>query len=111
MHTLDHPSPNQIRIDDVLSALADPMRRRIVAQLAEGHDDQACIAFELPISKSTSTDHFRVLREAGVIEQRYQGSAILNRLRCGTLDHSFPGLLNAIVRAERKASTASTSLT
>ncbi|MFK0003025.1 ArsR/SmtB family transcription factor [Paenarthrobacter sp. NPDC090520] len=106
MRTLEHPSADQIRIDDVLSALADPMRRRIVTQLANGHDDQACIAFELPISKSTSTHHFRVLREAGVIEQRYQGTAIMNRLRCDTLDELFPGLLRAVLLAGRTAPTA-----
>ena len=103
MRTLEHPTPERIRIDNVLSALADPIRRRIVDQLADGHDDQACIAFELPVSKSTSTHHFRVLREAGVIEQRYQGTAILNTLRCDVLDQLFPGLLKAVVAAERSA--------
>ena len=66
-------------LDTVLSALADPVRRTIVAQLAHGHDDQACIAFSLPVSKSTSTHHFRVLREAGVISQQYRGTSILER--------------------------------
>lgn len=103
MRTLDHPTPEQIQINTVLSALADPIRRRIVDQLADGHDDQACIAFELPVSKSTSTHHFRVLREAGVIEQRYQGTAILNTLRCDVLDQLFPGLLDAVIIAERSA--------
>lgn len=101
MRTLDHPTPEQIEIDMVLSALADPIRRRIVDQLADGHDDQACIAFELPVSKSTSTHHFRVLREAGIIEQRYQGTAILNTLRCDVLERIFPGLLGAVIAAER----------
>jgi len=101
MRTLDHPTPHEIQIDAVLSALADPIRRRIVNQLADGHDDQACIAFELPVSKSTSTHHFRVLREAGIIEQHYQGTAILNTLRSEVLDGLFPGLLDAVIRAER----------
>ncbi|WP_353713671.1 helix-turn-helix transcriptional regulator [Arthrobacter sp. K5] len=103
MRTLDHPMPDHIRIDTVLSALADPIRRRIVNQLADGHDDQACIAFALPVSKSTSTHHFRVLREAGIIEQRYQGTAILNSLRRAALDQLFPGLLEAVIAAERSA--------
>ncbi|WP_284989560.1 helix-turn-helix transcriptional regulator [Arthrobacter sp. efr-133-TYG-120] len=101
MRTLDHPTPHEIQIDTVLSALADPIRRRIVNQLANGHDDQACIAFELPVSKSTSTHHFRVLREAGIIEQHYQGTAILNTLRSEVLDVLFPGLLDAVIHAER----------
>jgi len=86
-------------LDAVLSALADPIRLAIVRQLADGHDDQACIAFELPVSKSTSTHHFRVLREAGVISQHYRGTAILNGLRSDALNERFPGLLEAILAA------------
>ncbi|MFC7329753.1 ArsR/SmtB family transcription factor [Marinactinospora rubrisoli] len=101
MRILEHPDPDDIGIDAVLAALADPMRRQIVCRLAEGHTDMACIAFELPVSKSTSTHHFRVLREAGVIRQRYQGTAILNSLRADDLNARFPGLLDAIITAQR----------
>ncbi|PNH78170.1 transcriptional regulator [Arthrobacter sp. AFG20] len=109
MRILEHPEPDKIQIDMVLSALADPIRRRIVNQLADGHDDQACIAFELPVSKSTSTHHFRILREAGIIEQRYSGTAILNTLRSDVLDELFPGLLTAIITAERSTAIRSAS--
>ncbi len=98
--TLEHPDTVELNLDTVLSALADPIRRRIVVQLANGHQDQACIGFKLPVSRSTSTHHFRVLRLAGVIEQRYQGTAILNSLRAACLEERFPGLLSAIVAAE-----------
>ena len=100
MRTLDHPDVQEIALDQVLSALADPIRRVIVRQLAGGHDDQACIAFDLPVTKSTSTHHFRVLREAGVITQRYRGTAILNCLREEDLGARFPGLLDAVLVAE-----------
>lgn len=100
MRTLAHPDIGDITLDQVLSALADPIRRRIVQQLAGGHDDQACIAFDLPVTKSTSTHHFRVLREAGVISQRYSGTAILNCLRADDLAGRFPGLLDAVLMAE-----------
>lgn len=109
MRTLDHPDVQEIALDQVLSALADPIRRTIVAQLADGHDDQACIAFELPVTKSTSTHHFRVLREAGVISQRYRGTAILNCLREEDLAQRFPGLLDAVLAAERPGSDAATT--
>lgn len=101
MRNLIHPEQNELKLDAVLSALADPVRRRIVSQLSDGHDDQACIAFELPVSKSTSTHHFRVLREAGVIEQRYQGTSILNTLREADLEARFPGLLPSVLLAAR----------
>lgn len=99
MRTLEHPQTADLHLDAVLSALADPIRRMIVRQLADGHTEQACIAFCLPVGKSTSTHHFRVLREAGVIEQRYHGTAILNSLRSADLEARFPGLLPAILAA------------
>lgn len=99
MRTLDHPSMQDVQLDTVLAALSDPIRRRIVSQLANGHDDQACIAFELPVSKSTSTHHFRVLREAGIIDQHYRGTSILNTLRTEELAQRFPGLLEAVIAA------------
>jgi len=99
MRSLEHPEPEEMTLDAVLSALADPIRLTIVRQLAGGHDDQACIAFDLPVSKSTSTHHFRVLREAGVISQHYRGTAILNGLRGDALNQRFPGLLDAILAA------------
>lgn len=103
MRTLAHPDRGELQLDAVLSALSDPVRRRIVGQLADGPDDQACIAFQLPVSKSTSTHHFRILREAGVIGQRYRGTAILNSLRATDLEAQFPGLLQAVLAARNEA--------
>ncbi|MBD7994594.1 helix-turn-helix transcriptional regulator [Arthrobacter sp. Sa2CUA1] len=97
---LAHPDITSVSLDTVLAALADPIRREIITQLSTGHNDQACIAFELPVSKSTSTHHFRVLREAGLITQRYEGTAILNTLRCADMESRFPGLLGAVIKAE-----------
>lgn len=97
---LHHPDRDEIQLEAVLSALADPVRLRIVRALAEGHDDMACIAFDLPVSKSTSTHHFRVLREAGVIRQHYEGTSRLSRLREEDLEARMPGLLTAVLNAE-----------
>ena len=51
------------------------------------------------MTKSTCTHHFKVLREAGVIEQRQQGTSRLNSLRREDLDARFPGLLDTILAA------------
>lgn len=99
MRTLAHPSRSELQLDAVLFALSDPVRRQIVGQLADTAGDQACSAFQLPVSKSTSTHHFRVLREAGVIEQHYRGTAILSSLRAADLEAKFPGLLRAVLQA------------
>jgi DNA-binding transcriptional ArsR family regulator len=82
----------------ILHALSDPIRLLIVAKLADGQE-HTCGSFGLPIAKSTSSHHFRVLREAGIVQQRIDGKCRLNRLRAEQLEQRFPGLLDAVLRA------------
>lgn len=96
--TLAHPAREEIELAAVLHALSDPMRLQIVAAVAAG-EERTCKSFELPVVKSTCTHHFRVLREAGVIRQRLQGTTRLNSLRRDDLDARFPGLLDSVLRA------------
>jgi DNA-binding transcriptional ArsR family regulator len=81
----------------VLEALVDPVRRSIVTQLAAADDPIRCGGFDIPVSKSTATHHFKVLSEAGLIDQHYEGTSRLNSLRRADLDAAFPGLLDVIV--------------
>jgi len=97
---LSHPAPVEIELAAVLHALSDPIRLRIVAGLAAG-EELSCKAFALPVVKSTCTHHFRVLREAGVIRQRVEGTTRMNSLRREELDRRFPGLLDAVLSAAR----------
>jgi DNA-binding transcriptional ArsR family regulator len=85
-------------LERVLHALSDPVRLRIVAALAE-RGECSCGSFDVPVTKSTCTHHFRVLREAGIIRQRQVGTTRLNELRRAELDSSFPGLLDTILQA------------
>ncbi|MFH8570378.1 ArsR/SmtB family transcription factor [Streptomyces sp. NPDC017993] len=96
---LEHPALEDIRLADVLHALADPVRLRIVCVLAAAEGELNCADVELPVSKSTCTHHFRVLREHGVIRQSYRGTAKMNGLRRGDLDALFPGLIDGVLRA------------
>ena len=96
---LPHPAREEIRLESVLHALADPMRLRIVRELAADGDELSCSYFDLPVTKSTTTHHFRVLRESGVIRQVYRGTAKMNGLRRDDLDGLFPGLLDTLVDA------------
>ena len=95
---IHHPERSELELPAVLHALSDPVRLRIVAGLARA-DDVTCGSFELPVTKSTCTHHFKVLREAGVIQQRQVGTARLNTLRRDDLEARFPGLLDTIVDA------------
>ncbi len=95
---LSHPPRDEIELAAVLHALSDPMRLRIVVALAV-EDKRTCKSFNLPVTKSTCTHHFRVLREAGMIRQRLEGTTRLNSLRREDLDARFPGLLDSVLRA------------
>ncbi len=95
---LAHPARDELELAAVLHALSDPMRLRIVAKLAVG-EERTCKSIDLPVVKSTCTHHFRVLREAGIIRQRQEGTSRLNSLRREDLEDRFPGLLDAVLRA------------
>jgi DNA-binding transcriptional ArsR family regulator len=96
---LFHPTRDELSMTDVLHALSDPQRLSVVRCLAEDPTPRRCGSFDLDITKSTLTHHFRVLREAGVIDQREEGTARLNSLRRNDLDERFPGLLDAVLDA------------
>ena len=97
---LVHPQREEIRIEGVLQALADPIRLRIVREIAD-RGEMACGVLDLPVSKSTLTHHYRVLREAGVIHQQPVGTSKVNTLRRDDLDALFPGLLTGVLSAPR----------
>ena len=96
--SLHHPAAEEIELAAVLHALSDPMRLQIVVGLATA-DHRPCGSFGLPVTKSTCTHHFKVLREAGVIRQRLEGTTRLNSLRRDDLEQRFPGLLDSILSA------------
>ncbi|MEU0991884.1 helix-turn-helix transcriptional regulator [Streptomyces sp. NPDC005953] len=107
---LAHPTRAEIRLESLLHALSDPMRLRVVSALAASEGQVSCSDFSLPVTKSTTTHHFRVLRESGVIRQVYQGTAKMNGLRRDDLDALFPGLLDAVLAAVARQSERMTSL-
>jgi DNA-binding transcriptional ArsR family regulator len=95
----DEP-PGELSLTVILDAFSDPIRLRILEHLSDG-EEHNCSSCTLPIAKSTTSHHFRVLREAGVITTRVDGKNRLNRLRREALDTTFPGLVDAILRANR----------
>jgi DNA-binding transcriptional ArsR family regulator len=93
----EHPSREEIDLSAVLHALSDPQRRGIVAELARSEEPRPCGSFAPNITKSTRTHHFRVLREAGLIEQWKQGTLKMSTLRREDVDARFPGLLDSVL--------------
>ncbi|MFH8773273.1 ArsR/SmtB family transcription factor [Streptomyces sp. NPDC017958] len=98
-----------VSLQQVLEALAEPVRRTVVSQLAAAGEDISCGMFDVQVSKSTLTHHFNVLREAGVIRQYYVGTTKMNSLRTDEMEERFPGLLSALLTASALEAGASTN--
>jgi DNA-binding transcriptional ArsR family regulator len=96
--TLYHPDREALALSSILYALSDPIRLSIVQALAQT-GDRPCRTLGGDVPKPNMSYHFKVLREAGVIRQRCQGTQRLNCLRRADLDARFPGLLDAVLGA------------
>lgn len=95
-----HPSRQDITLAGVLAALSDPMRLRIVKALM-GHADVMSCTAAAPcpkMAKSTLSNHFRVLREAGLIQTAKKGVEHQNVVREADINARFPGLLKTILK-------------
>jgi len=103
MKPLVHPALEDITVEGILHALSDPTRVEIFARIADSNCAPACSAFltvgEKAVPKSTLSQHFKVLREAGLVRSERAGVEMQNTSRCKEIEERFPGLLPAIVGA------------
>ena len=65
---------------DPFEALGDPNRRDILRLLSEGDKPVSQIAAALPISRPAVSRHLRLLKEAGLVSDRAEGTRRLYRL-------------------------------
>jgi DNA-binding transcriptional ArsR family regulator len=84
-------------VQQVLAAIHDPVRLEVVRRLYNAGGPVQCVALYDGINKSTATHHFKILREAGVIERSVTDGLTYQRLRRDEVDGALPGLLEAIV--------------
>jgi DNA-binding transcriptional ArsR family regulator len=105
MRPLFHPSIEDVTVEAILHALSDPVRVAIYAQIVGSDCSQTCSDFlnisEKTIPKSTLSQHFKALREAGLIRGERAGVEMRNTSRCAEVDKRFPGLIMAIVKAHK----------
>jgi DNA-binding transcriptional ArsR family regulator len=100
---LFHPSLEDITVEGILHALSDQVRVAIFADIVAQECSHNCSMFltvsDKAIPKSTLSQHFRMLREAGLIRGERRGVEMHNTSRCAEIEERFPGLLLAIVNA------------
>ena len=105
MRPLIHPAIEDVTVEGLLHALSDPLRVAIFTDIAGAGCGQNCSNYlfvaEKSIPKSTLSQHFKVLREAGLIRGERNGVEMHNTSRCMELDKRFPGLIAAIIHAHK----------
>src|ERR1700734_2983193 len=106
MRPLFHPSVEAVTVEAILNALSDPVRVAIYADIVGSDCSQNCSTFlnvsNKTIPKSTLSQHFKSLREAGLIRSERQGVEMHNISRCDELEQRFPGLIPSILNAYKK---------
>ncbi|HEX7676253.1 MAG TPA: helix-turn-helix domain-containing protein [Bdellovibrio sp.] len=101
MEELDHPNLSQISLEQAMKALGDPVRLSVVKQLlAAKGEEKACGTFEYSITKATFSHHLQILREAGLIFMRQEGTKKMTSLRLKEIQKRFPGLLDLITQTK-----------
>lgn len=103
MRPLIHPSIDDITLEGILHALSDPVRAAIYAQLAVSEGAATCTQLatvaDRDVPKSTLSQHFRALREAGLVRSERAGVEMRSTTRCREIEQRFPGLIPAIMKA------------
>lgn len=64
------------QVDEVLAALADPTRRRILDELARGAASASALTGSVPVTRQAIVKHLAVLETAGLVESRRAGREI-----------------------------------
>lgn len=103
MRPLYHPTVEEITVQGILHALADPVRARILMELVSTESSLNCTAFlhlhPVPLPKSTLSKHMSILREAGLIQSERRGVELHNRVRLHDAIPKFGRLVDAILDA------------
>lgn len=98
---LPQPEAAEIELVRVLHALGDPVRLMLLKKYAGG-EQFSCAPDALGVGhlhKSTVSHHMKIMREAGITSTRVVGRNRYVQLRRADLDASFPGLLDAVLKA------------
>ena len=107
---LTHPNIEDTTVAGILHALADPVRLTIVRELLRAEASLNCTQMtdrlELEMPKSTCSQHYRILRESGLIFSERKGVELTSRVRVHELETRFPSLLSTILKAYEQETRA-----
>jgi DNA-binding transcriptional ArsR family regulator len=103
---LTHPHIDDVTVAGILYALSDPVRLSIIAKLLKTPAGMNCTEttqrLKISMPKSTCSQHYRILREAGLIVSERRGVDLSSRVRAADLETRFPGLLASILKSYKK---------
>jgi DNA-binding transcriptional ArsR family regulator len=112
MKPLSHPSVKDITVEGILYALSDPVRAQILSEIAASECAHTCSSFlkmnNKALPKSTLSQHFKILREAGLIRSERKGVELHNTTRCVEIKDRFGTLVTTILESygnQKKRST------
>jgi DNA-binding transcriptional ArsR family regulator len=102
--------PSTLTLKRRWKASCNPVRVAIYAEMAGAACTNICSNFlqisDRSIPTSTLSQHFRGLREAGLVRSERRGVEMHNTSRCMEIEQRFPGLLPAILKAHGVQSAA-----
>jgi DNA-binding transcriptional ArsR family regulator len=106
MKPLHHPAVTDITVEGILYALSDSVRARILIGLISANCAKTCTQLSnidnKNIAKSTLSQHFKVLREAGLIRSERVGNELHNTVRCEELRSRFGDMVGSILDNYRR---------
>ena len=80
MHTRSHTDADRLRAAAVARALADPKRLCVVERLADGERSVSDLSRDIGCQVPNMSQHLAVLRSAGLVASRREGSTVFYRL-------------------------------
>ena len=103
MRPLFHPSLEEINVQGILYALSDPVRVGIFVGLIDAECAKNCTACakinKTSVPKSTLSQHFKILREAGLIRSVRKGVELQSQDRLKEIWKKFGPMISEILKA------------
>jgi DNA-binding transcriptional ArsR family regulator len=94
---IPHTSTDALDLATFMRTVGDPLRLEIVRLLGDDSTRQCKeISDAMGLPMSTASYHLRLLREAGIVRSRADGTLRLITLRRDDLEARFPGLVDVL---------------